>query len=228
MTADQNTSPSPRLLTLPSFAQATRSNRATEISCLARLCDVVEIRRLGKASGYDPVTMTHSAEPDDEEPHRSVGYAPILARAATLAPTVISVVALGIAIWALTSRRSDTPPAPTAQQVAEAKTRACDAYGRARSAVALQTRTEVGTDPTAAQAVAANARLAMAVGSQHIVDNLSPAVPPELAGLLRSVATDLQDLTINALAGTTDGDTGQVTRLQDLEATSTKIVDLCK
>ncbi|WP_155948495.1 hypothetical protein [Mycobacterium sp. URHB0044] len=172
--------------------------------------------------------MTHSAEPDDEETHRWGAYAPIVSRAATLAPTVISVVALGIAIWALTSPRSDTPPAPTAQQVTEAKGRACDAYGRARTAVALQTRTEVGTDPTAAQAVAANARLAMAVGSQHIIDNLSPEVPSELAGLLRSVATDLQDLTINALAGTTDADTGQVTRLQDLEATSAKIVELCK
>ncbi len=228
MTADQNTSRNPRLLVSLSFAQATPANRATKISCLARLSDDVQIRRLGKTSGYDPVTMTHSAEPDDEETHQSGAYAPVLSRMATLAPTVISVVALGIAIWALTSAPSDTPPAPTAQQVAEAKTRACDAYGRARSAVALQTRTEVGTDPTAAQAVAANARLAMAVGSQHIVDNLSPAVPPELAELLRSVATDLQDLTINALAGTTDADTGQVARLQDLEATSTKIVELCK
>jgi hypothetical protein len=172
--------------------------------------------------------MTHSAEPDDEQPHKSGSHVPILSRVAALAPTLISVVALGIAIWALTSPPSDTPPAPTAQQIAEAKGRACDAYGRVRTAVGLQTHAEVSPDPTAAQAVAANARLAMAVGSQHIVDNLSPAVPSELAGLLRSVATDLQDLTINALAGTTDGDAGQVARLQDLEATSSKIVELCK
>jgi hypothetical protein len=96
------------------------------------------------------------------------------------------------------------------------------------AAVALQTRTDTGTDPVAAQAVAANARLAMAVGSQHLVDTLSPAVPSELAGLLRSVATDLQDLAMNALAGTTDDDTGQVARLHDLESTSARVVELCK
>jgi hypothetical protein len=185
--------------------------------------------------------MTHSAEPDEEQPHQSGAHArldsddvpahpnpSILSRLATVAPTLIAVVALGIAIWALTSPSSDSPPPPTAQQIAEAKGRACDAYGRVRTAVALQTRADVGTDPNAAQAIAANARLAMAVGSQHLVDNLSPAVPSELAGLLRSVATDLQDLTMNALAGTTDGDAGQVARLHDLETTSARIVELCK
>jgi hypothetical protein len=68
----------------------------------------------------------------------------------------------------------------------------------------------------------------MAVGSQHLVDNLSPAVPPELAELLRSLATDLQDLTINALAGTAEDDASQVARLQGLEANSAKIIELCK
>jgi hypothetical protein len=194
-----------------------------------------------QTSGYDPLTMTHSAEPDEEQPDGPAahpqpdsGDAPALPkprivwRLATVVPTVISIVALGIAIWALTRPSSNTPPSPTAQQIAEAKGRACDAYGRVRTAVALQTGADMGTDPIAVQAVAANARLAMAVGSQHLVDNLSPAVPSELAGLLRSVATDLQDLAINALAGTTDGDAGQVARLHDLEATSVRVVELCK
>jgi hypothetical protein len=191
--------------------------------------------------------MTHSAEPDEdaepdeEQPHQPVSHARpepdaapaqpkprIVSRLAIVAPTLIAVVALGIAIWALTDRPSTTPPSPTAQEVAEARGRACDAYGLARTAVALQTRADTGSDPIAAQAIAANARLAMAVGSQHLVDSLSPAVPSELAGLLRSVAADLQGLAINALAGTTDGDAGQVARLKDLEATSARVVELCK
>jgi hypothetical protein len=53
-------------------------------------------------------------------------------------------------------------------------------------------------------------------------------VPPELAELLRSLATDLQDLTINALAGTAEDDASQVARLQGLEANSAKIIELCK
>lgn len=185
--------------------------------------------------------MTHSAEPDEEQPRQPVSHAQpdsddapaqpnpsIVSRLAIVVPTLISIVALGIAIWALTHPASTAPPPPTAEQVAEAKGRACDAYSRVHTAVALQTRADTGTDPIAAQAIAANARLSMSVGSQHLVDSLSPAVPSELAGLLRSVATDLQDLAINALAGTTDGDTGQVARLHDLETTSARVVELCK
>ena len=185
--------------------------------------------------------MSHSAEPDEDQPHRSTAQprshsheAPaqpaqrMLSRWATFAPTLIAVVALGVAIWALLRPPSDTPPPPSAQQVADAKGRACAAYTTVRTAVALQTRADVGTDPIASQAVAANARLAMAVGGQHLVDNLSPAVPSELVGLLRSVATDLQNLTINALAGTAEDEASQVARLQGLEANSAKIVELCK
>jgi hypothetical protein len=173
--------------------------------------------------------MTHAAQQDDEQPNppaKTTQRTPW--RWATLALALIAVVATGVAIWALVRPTSDTPASPTAQQVVEAKERACAAYGKVRTAVALQTQAEVGTDPVAAQAVAANARLAMSVGSQHLVDNLNPAVPPELAGLLRSLATDLQNLTINALAGTADDEAGQLARLHDLEANSTKIVELCK
>ncbi|WP_319458270.1 hypothetical protein [Mycobacterium sp. RTGN3] len=151
-----------------------------------------------------------------------------MSRWATVAPALIAVVALGVAIWALLRPPSDTPPPPSSQQVADAKGRACAAYNTVRTAVARQTQADLGTDPIASQAVAANARLAMAVGSQHLVDNLSPAVPPELAELLRSLATDLQDLTINALAGTAEDEASQVARLQGLEANSAKIVELCK
>ena len=173
--------------------------------------------------------MSHSAEPDEDEvqpPQSTAQRMPL--RWATLAPALIAVVALGVAIWALVRSPSDTPPPPSAQQVADAKVRACAAYTTVRTAVARQTQAEVGPDPIASQAIAANARLAMAVGAQHLVDNLDPAVPPELAELMRSLATDLQNLTINALAGTAEDEASQVARLQGLEANSAKIVELCK
>jgi hypothetical protein len=187
--------------------------------------------------------MTHAAEPDDEQPELAAPEqqdpstdrpaqpsAGVRWKWATVALAVIAVVAIGVAGWALRRPHTDTAPTPsaTAQDVVAAKSRACDAYAQVRTAVALQTQAEVGTDPAAAQAVAANARLAMAVGSEHLVDNLSPAVPAELAGLLRTLATDLQNLTMNALAGTADDEAGQVARLHDLEANSARIVDLCK
>jgi hypothetical protein len=200
----------------------------------------VESRRYapntGSPAGYDPITMTH-AKPDDEQPQQppitsataSANPAPrVSSRLALVVPVLISLVALGLASWALLRTPADTPPPPTAQQIADARGLACAAYARVRSAVALQSQADPGADPNAAQLVAVNARLAMAVGSQHIVDNLGPAVPSELAGLLRSVATDLQDLAVNALAGTSGDEAGQVARLHELEATSQKIVELCK
>ncbi|MBJ7341770.1 hypothetical protein [Mycolicibacterium sp.] len=174
--------------------------------------------------------MTHAAEPADElleQPADATRRSPWRWVSLTLA--VIAVVATGVAVWALVRTPSEEgPPAPSAQQVAEAKQRVCAAYGQVRAAVALQTQATAGTDPIAVQAVAANARLAMSVGSQHLVDNLSPATPPELAALIRTLSTDLQNLTINALAGTADDEPGQVARLRDLETNSAKIVDLCK
>jgi hypothetical protein len=196
----------------------------------------------GSTRGYHPITMTHSAEPGEERPQqRPASHAKaeshdaladpaprVPSRLAIVVPVLISLVALGVASWALLRTPASTPPPPTAQQIAGAKGSACAAYTRVRTAVALQSQADVGSDPNAAQMVAVNARLAMAVGSQHIVDNLTPAVPSELAGLLRSVATGLQDLAVNALAGTSSDEAGQVARLHELEATSQKIVELCK
>jgi hypothetical protein len=185
--------------------------------------------------------MTH-AKPDDEQPQQpplthatpdpraaSANLAPrVSSRLAIAVPVLISLVALGLASWALLRTPADTPPPPTAQQIADARGAACTAYTRVRTAVALQSQAYPGADPNGPQLVAVNARLAMAVGSQHIVDNLGPAVPSELAGLLRSVATGLQDLAVNALAGTSGDEAGQVARLRELEATSQRIVELCK
>jgi hypothetical protein len=185
--------------------------------------------------------MTH-AKPDEEQPQQppithatseprdaSANPAPrVSSPLAIVVPVLISLVAVGLASWALLRTPADTPPPPTAQQIADAKGTACAAYTRVRAAVALQSQADPGADPNAAQLVAVNARLAMAVGSQHIVDNLNPAVPSELAGLLRSVATSLQDLAVNALAGTSGDDAGQVARLRELEATSQRIVELCR
>jgi hypothetical protein len=186
--------------------------------------------------------MSDSTDPAPEQPHLSTAkrrgahsggtsahvVQQTLSRWATPAAVLIAVVALAVALWALLSRPTNGPASPTAQQVADAKGRACAAYNTARTAVALQTQADPGADRVAAQAMAANARLAMAAGGYYLLGHLDPAVPPQLAELMRSFAADLQDLTVNALAGARDDDPGQVARLHDIEAKSTKIVELCK
>jgi hypothetical protein len=185
--------------------------------------------------------MSDSTEPAAEQPHRSSAkrrpahsggaseqlVQRMLSRWATPAALLIAVVALAVAVWALL-HPANSPASPTEQQIADAKGRACVAYTTVRNAVALQTHVEPGTDPVAAQAQAANARLAMAVGGDYLLGHLDPAVPPQLAEVMRSFAADLQDLTINALTGVGETDPAQVARLHDVEAKSTKIVELCK
>ena len=138
-------------------------------SCLRSL-------RLKQAvSGYHPNTMTH-AKPDEEQPQqqpqmpRATSRPPDapadpaprgLSRLAVVVPSLISLVALGIASWALVRTSAESSPPPTAQQIADAKGSACAAYTRVRTAVALQSQVDVGSDPNAAPLVAVNARLAM-------------------------------------------------------------------
>lgn len=170
--------------------------------------------------GYHPITMSHSAEPDDEprDPPRRWGI-PIA--------VLIALASLGIAAWALVRPILAAAPPPTPQQIADAKGKACAAYSTVRAAVALQTHVEAPADPVAAQAVAANARLAMAVGSQHLLENLGPDVPRELADPMRAVADELRTLTMHALAGAPDDDPAQVGALREIEAKSQTISGLC-
>jgi hypothetical protein len=97
-----------------------------------------------------------------------------------------------------------------------------------RIAVLAQTNADPGTDPVAGQAVAANARLAMASGGSYLLDHVDPATPPQLAESMRSLAANLQDLSINALAGRGNNDPEQVARLQNFNVVSAEITDQCK
>jgi hypothetical protein len=150
-----------------------------------------------------------------------------LTRWTTAAALLIALAALAVGVWAWHPWVRG-PASPTAQQIADAKSGACTNYTTVRAAVSLQTRPHPEVDRVEAQALAANARLAMVAGSTQLLSRLDPATPPDLAELMRSVATDLQDLTINALAGAPDGDPGQVSRLTDVQTKSAKIVELCK
>ena len=188
--------------------------------------------------------MSSGAEPSSEEEERpstaqhrrahsrdSAAHSArrVLSRWAAPAAVLIAVIAMALAVWAvLRPVRANNPASPTAQQIAAAKERACAAYAAVRTAVLLQTHADPGTNSVAVQAVAANARLAMDGGGSYLLGHLDPATPPQLAESIRSFATDLQELAIYALAGAGNDDPGQVARVHDGEALSTKIADLCK
>jgi hypothetical protein len=168
--------------------------------------------------------MTHS---QPASPTRSHWVAP--------AALVIAVIAIGVAIWALV--RSPGEPADAAQQSPadnaqlspdDAKARACVAFDTVRRAVSLQSNADLGPDPVARDAVAANARLATLGGGDYLLSRLDPGTPPELADAVRSFANNLQDVGMNQLAGVPNTDPNLAAKLSEAQAASEQIAGMCQ
>ena len=150
---------------------------------------------------------------------------------------VVAVGALAVAIWALLS----TPPAGEATSASgdeassggedsseEAGARVCGAFDTVRNAVSLQTNADLGADPVAVQAVAANARLATLGGGQYLLTQLSDATPSDLSESVRSFANTLQNIGIGQLAGSPANDPAQVERLNAAQDDAARISELCQ
>jgi hypothetical protein len=171
----------------------------------------------------EPTTEASETPPPSHHPARESQSSPRWIAPAAL---VIALIAAGVAGWALLR---PTPPsaAPVAtpQQSGDPKTNACAAYRTVSTAVSLQTHADAGTE---VQGVAANARLAMFGGATFLLAHLNPGTPADLADAIRTFATGLQDISMNALAGVSNSDAAQAGRLRDAEATNTRIAELCK
>ena len=97
-----------------------------------------------------------------------------------------------------------------------------------RKAVSAQTNIDMGPDPVAREAVAANARLATLGGGEYLLSRLNPATPRELADAVRSFANNLQDIGINQLVGVSNTDPTVAAPLNEAQAAGTQIADMCK
>lgn len=147
-----------------------------------------------------------------------------------VAALVVAVAALAVAIWAVRHVGPDAEKATVvaAEQSGQGKTRVCDAFNLVRNAVTLQTNTDLGADPVALQAVAANARLATLGGGQLLLSRLDGDVSKDLADAVRSFANNLEDIGISQLAGERVEDAAQAARANDAQAAATRIDELCK
>jgi len=141
----------------------------------------------------------------------------------------IALIAVALGAWSLLRplNASTTAPPATGQQIAAAKARACTASNTVGTAVSLQTHADLGNDPVAVQAVASNARLSMAAGSSYLLAHLDPATPPPLAAAIHSFSDNLQEVAMNTLAGVSNDDLAQASRLRDAQAASAQIAELC-
>ena len=153
---------------------------------------------------------------------------------------VVALVALGATAWvqyrshwsAFRSTAPTTPaaPGPSPQQVADAKSKACGAYALVSKAVNGRASVDMGPDPAAAmaQAVQANARLALVAGQRYLLDRLDPATPPPLADTIRNYANNIEDVAMASLAGLGTDDPAQADRLKQWGPLDDQITDMCK
>lgn len=141
------------------------------------------------------------------------------------AALVISLIAVAGAGWALLRPAPAATTPAAASQSGDPKANACDAYRLVTSAVSLQTHADGGTE---VQGVAANARLAMSGGATYLQAHLNSGTPNDLADAIRTFATGLQDISMNALAGVANSDPTQADRLRNAETANSRIAELCK
>ncbi|WP_326548867.1 hypothetical protein QGN32_00695 [Mycolicibacterium sp. ND9-15] len=148
----------------------------------------------------------------------------------TGASLIVAVAALAVAGWAL-YRSSQSETEYDATQVADAKTKICQATDVVRKGVSLNTNLQPAGGPqdvTGAQAVAANARISLYDGGQYLLDRLDPATPVVLSEKVRQFANNLIDIGANATAGIPNDDPAQAKRLSDADAQNKSITELCK
>ncbi|MGI9162515.1 MAG: hypothetical protein ACR2JI_06275 [Mycobacterium sp.] len=140
---------------------------------------------------------------------------------------VVSLLAAGAAGWALL-KPAPEPPSVGNPAVANPKAQACSAFFLVSNGVALQSRIDIGPDPVAQQAVAANARLAMAGGADYIRSKLASNTPADLAEPLTAFADQLQTIAQYYLAGQNNDNPEQTARLAEADKTTKQLVELCK
>jgi hypothetical protein len=182
--------------------------------------DFIEDDQANTAATPEPAQRRRTAP----EPHVVRRQAPVW-----LAPValLIAIVAVGLSVWALTSKPTATTSAGTGLS-GDPKTRVCAAFGVVSVAVPLQTNNNLGNDPVAQAAVAANARLALFGGGQYLLNQLDSATPADLADPVRSFANSLQAIGLNALAGAPNTDPAQAARLTDADTTRKQVADSCR
>jgi hypothetical protein len=155
----------------------------------------------------------------------------------TFLALILAVVASGIAVigWF----RPSTPPAQTSppmyteQQVSDAKSRACAAFDLVKKGTALQAEggepgAQPSDDPAMRKAQAANARLSLIAGASYLLSHLDPAAPQQLAAGLRKLASTLNDIGVNYLAGAKNADPSQAALLSEGDTDIASVAELCK
>jgi hypothetical protein len=148
------------------------------------------------------------------------------AKVVALLSLIVALAAIGVAAWAIVMAWPQKEAAP--QPTDESKQKVCAAFDTVSKAVQLQTHADLGPDPVAQTAAAANARLSLIGGGEYLLSRLDEQTPPDLAEAARLFANNLDEIGMNALAGATNDDPQQAARLTAGEDGRNKVAGLCK
>lgn len=146
---------------------------------------------------------------------------------------VVALVAVGLAVWALTKGPSESKSASvfTGTTTDNPKGSICEAFNVIRNGVQINTNLQPPGGPedvTGSMAVAANARLSLYDGGQYLLARLEPGTPPELADAVRKFANNLMDIGARSTSGIPNSDPGQAARLKAADEANASITNLCK
>ncbi|MGA8125530.1 MAG: hypothetical protein WB967_15185 [Mycobacterium sp.] len=121
---------------------------------------------------------------------------------------LITLVAVGAAVAAWLrpiphEAAAPTPPSYSEQQVADAKAKVCDAYGKVQKATTLNAARNGGDDPNAQLLIATTQRQVFVVGSSYLLTTLAeePAAPADLAAAANDLAHLYRVITLDGLVG---------------------------
>ncbi|GJF10184.1 hypothetical protein NGTWS0302_31630 [Mycolicibacterium cyprinidarum] len=205
-------------------------------------------RRMADDDNDSPKLIPDSAADDlssDPSPEPAVSRVPqkVTRTSSPLTPIalVVALIAAGLAVWALVKSPETSPPAASSStqsdttegtttevtQSGDPKQRVCDAAQVVAVSVQLQTNANIGSEPAAVEAVAANARLAMLGGGDYLLSQIDADTPKDLADAARSFGSTLKTIGINALAGVPNSDPAQDGRLRQAEKTRNTLAGLC-
>ena len=180
------------------------------------------------------------SEPTDFPAERPEAYpAPVTAdrRGRWIAPLalVISLLAAVAAGWTLArpAPHANAPQADAPNISSDPKGQVCSAFSTVGAAVYRYTNVTLPADlgptlPAAQEAIAANARLAMAGGSAYLLRNLPPNAAADLSSEVRDFAGTLDTIAMKLLAGVPDKDPELKNLLKSADDANQRIAELCK
>jgi hypothetical protein len=108
----------------------------------------------------------------------------------------------------------------------------CTALDTVNKAASLHSGTgpqaQASSDPTMAEAQAANARLSIIAGGWYLRDHLDPATPPAIAAAIQHLSEIMLDLGENYLAGAQNEDPAQSDLIKQGNSAFAHALELCK